>query len=222
MSEDNIVLNKLQLAVSIHSCEMLQVAIDEALDAGTPVLDMHRALVLGLEEVRHKLMSNNTSIPDFLLCIDTVTEGFNRLSSVHETHRNIEDSSSLVIGVVQGDPHDLGKNIIAAVYGAYGYRVFDLGREVTNEKFVKSVEDNRAEILALSAMMSTTAIAMRDIIRDVKARSPDMVVMAGGASLDRILATRYGADGYAESAATVIEETEAAIKRVRKANHALP
>jgi 5-methyltetrahydrofolate--homocysteine methyltransferase len=125
-----------------------------------------------------------------------------------------EGEIPLVIGFVEGDPHDLGKNIIAAIYRNYGYRLFDLGRDVSKERFVKSAQENRARVLALSAMMSTTAMIMRDIIQEVKAESPDTVVIVGGAPLDETLARSYGADGYAETAVTILEETEAAIRRV--------
>lgn len=213
MTEKNALLKKLETAVWKHSDEMMDESLDVALNAGIPSVDIRGAIMRGLEQVRHKLMSN-ASIPDFLLCIDTVTEGLNRLSSLQEGDKAKEGDIPLVIGVVKGDPHDLGKNIIAAIYRTYGYRVFDLGRDVSREVFVKNVQENSARILALSAMMSTTMTAMRDIIQEVKAKSPDTVVMVGGAPLDETLAKSYGADGYAETAVTVLEETEATIKRV--------
>ena len=222
MTESDTLLEGLQAAVSKHDDEMLRATIDRALAARVQVADVHRAILLGLEQVRHGFMSNNTSLPDFLLCIDTVTAGLNRLSSLQEGYRAIGDGIPLVIGVVEGDPHDMGKNIITALYRAYGYRVFDLGCQVPNEKFVRSVVDNSAEILALSAMMSTTVVAMRDIIRDVKARSPDTVVMVGGAPLDETLARDYGADGYAETAVTVLEGTKLAVEKAVKGSSVRP
>jgi 5-methyltetrahydrofolate--homocysteine methyltransferase len=120
----------------------------------------------------------------------------------------------LVIGVVRGDPHDMGKSIVAGVYKAYGYNVIDLGCQVPADEFVQAVLENDAGILALSAMMSTTMGEMLDIVREVKERSPATAVMVGGAPLDRALAVEYGADGYAESAVSVLEETEAAVERV--------
>lgn len=213
MTENDSLLKDLQTAVASHDGEMLHGTMDRTLDARLEAADVHRALLLGLEQVRHKFMSNDTSLPDFLLCIDTVSEGLTRLSSAQEARGVTEEDTAIVIGVVEGDPHDLGKNIIAAIYRAYGYRVIDLGCQVPNAEFARGVVDNSAQVLALSAMMSTTVVAMRDIIRDVKAKSPDTVIMVGGAPMDEALAWSYGADGYAQTAVTVLEETEVAIEK---------
>lgn len=222
MTESHGLLRELQTAVARHDLEMLRATIGRALEARVKAADMHRAILLGLEKVRHTFMSNDTSLPDFLLCIDAVTEGLGRLSSLREGRQTVEEGVPLVIGVVEGDPHDMGKNIIAAVYRAYGYRVLDLGSQVPNEEFARSVVDNGAQVLALSAMMSTTVVAMRDIIREVKARSPDTVVMVGGAPLDETLARSYGADGYAETAVTALEETRLAMEKAAKRSSVRP
>jgi len=95
-----------------------------------------------------------------------------------------------------------------------GYRVHDLGREVPSMAFVRAVEKYRPKILALSAMMSTTMAYMKEIISQVKSRFPETVIMVGGAALDMHIAKRFGADGYAESAETCMEQTKKAIQRV--------
>jgi methylmalonyl-CoA mutase cobalamin-binding domain/chain len=222
MTESDSLLKQLQASVSKHDQEMLCATLDRALDAGLDAADVNRAILLGLEQVRHRFMSNDTSLPDFLLCIDTVAEGLKRLSSAQADYRATENDIPVVIGVVEGDPHDLGKNIIAAIYRAYGYRVVDLGCQVPNEEFARGVVDHGAEVLALSAMMSTTVVAMRDIIRAVKAKSPNTVIMVGGAPMDEALARSYGADGYAETAVTVLEETKLAIDKAAKGSSVRP
>ena len=207
-------LNSLRLAVSSHDDGAMRRSLDEAILAGNSFAAIRGAITQGIEDVRHRLMSNDTSIPDFLLSIDTVTEGLNTLvERMHLDNDYGEKDISLVIGVVEGDPHDIGKNIIAAVYRAAGFRVIDLGLGVSKEDFIASVLKNNAKVLAVSAMMSTTAYpAMRDIVLGVKMKAPKTVVMLGGASLDERLAITYGADGYAATAITVIEETEKALK----------
>jgi methylmalonyl-CoA mutase cobalamin-binding domain/chain len=222
MMETDALLEKIQSAVSQHRSDTLQESIDTAFDAGIKPADVRRAIMQGLERVRLKLMSNETSIPDFLLCIDTMNLGLNHLSARKGDQDDAKNGPSVVIGVVEGDPHDIGKNIIAAIYRAYGFQVVDLGFGVPKEKFIQSVVENSSLVLALSGMMSTTVTAMPEIIREIKARSPDTVVMVGGAPLDRTLAVNYGADGYAETAVTVLEETEQAINRVRKGAQWLP
>lgn len=211
VKEKKILMDNLVEAVWKHDDNMVSATLDMVFSAGIPSNEARRCLVWGLEQVRHKLMSNDVSIPDFLLCIDTANVG---LLSLKKSGEATEEGLPLVIGVVEGDPHDLGKNIIAGIYRTCGYQVFDLGREVPKEIFVKTVQENHARVLALSAMMSTTMVGMRDIIQEVKIKSPQTVVIIGGAPLDQVLARSYGADAYAESALTVLEETETAIKRV--------
>ncbi len=216
MSDDSVsLLEHIRAAVKAHEREDIDGLTSAARAGGASSEDVRGALMAGLDDVRGKLMSNNASIPEFLLCIDTVTGGLNELSSV--AREGPADGTTVVIGVVEGDPHDLGKSIIAGVYSAFGYRVVDLGNQVPSGQFVKGVVENQAEVLALSAMMSTTMGEMPVIVNEVKERSPGTVVMLGGAPLDRELAMEYGADGYAESAVTVLEETEAALKKASRA-----
>ncbi len=211
--EKNILMNNLVEAVWKHDDVVMSAAMDEVLNTGIPSNEARRCLIWGLEQVRHKLMSNDTSIPEFLLCMDVVTKAMERLSSLKGDSDSNGGDIPLVIGVVEGDPHDIGKNIIAGIYRTSGYQVFDLGREVSKEVFVKAVLEKKAEILALSAMMSTTMVGMKDIIQEVRIKSPHTIVIVGGAPLNEALARSYGADGYAESAFSVLEETEAAIKK---------
>ena len=214
MKEKSDVLRSLEAAVSGHNENMMCGALSEACDSGIALIDIRRALTQGLENIRLKLMSNSVSLPDFILCMETMTGGLDRLSSLEEYDNNTKKAIPLIIGVVEGDPHDLGKNIIAAAYRAFGYRVVDLGCDVKKEQFVRCVKDTGAQVLALSAMMSTTASVMRDIIYEVKTRAPKTVVMVGGASVDKCMGKSFGADGYADTVVTVLEETEDAVRRV--------
>jgi 5-methyltetrahydrofolate--homocysteine methyltransferase len=125
----------------------------------------------------------------------------------------LKNPVSLVLGVVEGDPHDLGKNIISLIYKSFGYQVYDLGAEVPKDLFVKTVLEKNARILGLSAMMSTTMSMMPEIIREVRIVSPDTLVIVGGAPLDEKIAGSFGADGYAESAVTVLEQTRLMLDR---------
>lgn len=216
MSDDSMsLLEDIRAAVKAHERESIAGFTAAACADGASSEDVRGALLAGLDDVRGRLMSNSASIPEFLLCIDTVTGGLHELSSVAK--EDPAGGTTVVIGVVEGDPHDLGKSIIAGVYSACGYRVVDLGNQVPSGQFAKGVVENGAEVLALSAMMSTTMGEMPGIVNEVKERSPGTVVMLGGAPLDRELAMEYGADGYAESAVRVLEETEAALKKAYRA-----
>jgi methylmalonyl-CoA mutase cobalamin-binding domain/chain len=211
-SEKNNTINLLEKAVQDHSPDALNKAIDQALKLGISKNEIRQALFQGLEHERRKMLSPETPLPKFLLSIDVVHEGLKRLSAGDESAK--AGAIPLVIGVVEGDPHDLGKNIISKIYSASGYQVFDLGVQVPLETFIKSITEKKAKVLAISSMISTTMVQMPEIIKRVRAIAPDTVIMVGGAPLDVKLAKSFGADGYAESAVTVLEETEAAMERV--------
>jgi methylmalonyl-CoA mutase cobalamin-binding domain/chain len=213
MKERANLLEELGSAVSSGKKGEINRIMTMALGSGITSSDIYHCMLGGLDHIRLKVLSNDASLPDLLLCIDTVTEGLNQLSSHLDFSWRGEKDISLVIGVVEGDPHTLGKNIIAAIHRTWGYQVIDLGAQVSKEEFVQSVQDNRARILGLSTMMSTTMAIIPDIIKEVKAVSPETAIMIGGAPLNEVLAKAYGADGYAESAVSVLEQTDCAMKR---------
>ena len=207
-------MEKIKAAVAAYQVDETVVLTTKAMDAGLSINNVRHAILDGLNTLRRNLMSNHTSLPEFLLCIDAATQGLAKLSEFGDA--GDKGALTIVIGVVEGDPHDLGKSIISGVYRACGYRVVDLGVQVEAEEFERAVVENQAEILALSAMMSTTMTCMPDIIRTVRHRCPGTVIMVGGAPLDRQLAEKYGADGYAESAVNVFEETEKALEKKQR------
>ncbi len=212
MTEETIILKDLESAVLNHDDQLLNKALKIAIDAGIQSVEIRRSILGGLDRVRRKLMSNETSLPELLISLDITAQGLETLFS-QEGLTPAKDPVSLVIGVVEGDPHDLGKNIIVQIYKSFGYEVCDLGAQVPKERFVKAVKEKNARVLALSAMMSTTMTAMPEIIKEARAISPGTVILVGGAPLDEVLARTYGADGYAESAVTILEETERTITR---------
>jgi len=213
MKERESLLQSLERAVLDLDSLALRETLDASFKAGVPARDLRGILFQVLEHQRSRMMTEEIPLPRFLICLDMVHEGLEMISSWKGVEAR--EGVPLVIGVVEGDPHDLGKNIVSKVYAASGYKVCDLGREVSLDSFLKALGDHRAEVLALSAMISTTMSQMPEIIRQVKERFPAVVVMVGGAPLDANLARTFGADGYAKSAVTLLEETEAAIERVR-------
>ena len=206
---DMEILDRISASVASRSAEVTDELTTGAIEAGLPTSEVRRAILEGLNAVRRDLMSNRTSLPELLLCMDASAAGLARLAC--SGREDAKAAATIVMGVVEGDPHELGKSIIAGVYRACGYRVIDLGVQVPAEQFVRAVISHKAGVLGLSAMMSTTMGGIPDIIKEVRLKSPETVIMVGGAPLDRKLAQKYGADGYAESAVTVIEETIAAL-----------
>jgi len=164
------------------------------------------AMMAGMEKARRKLKDGECSIPEFLLCIDAFRQGVSHLKDANADVPRKEEA--VVIGVVEGDVHDMGKNIVAGVLEAAGYQVHDLGKDVSRERFLEALGETHASLLALSTMMSTPIENMRDVVRWVRQLHPEVKILVGGAPLDEMLAKAIGADGYAEGAADVPGEAE--------------
>lgn len=116
--------------------------------------------------------------------------------------------NKIVLGVIESDPHDMGKNIVKRVYECYGFQVYDLGKDVPAPKFAEKASEISADIVGISTMMSTTLNEVCETIQLVKKRSPNTKVIVGGAFITPEVAMSIGADGYAESAGDLIESTE--------------
>ena len=114
--------------------------------------------------------------------------------------------ATIVMGSVQGDVHDIGKNLLRVMFDTAGWKVHDLGCDVPLEKFVEKQREVSADILALSAMMTTTMMGMKKVISMVRSQRPDCLIMIGGAPVTRDIAHLFGADGYAASAGKAVPE----------------
>ena len=191
------------LSRSPAGVEKVFAKLDPAAVSGDDILG---AMTAGMEKARRKLKEGQCSIPEFLLCIDAFRQGVEHLKKANAPMP--EKEHAVVIGVVEGDVHDMGKNIVAGVLEASGYRVLDLGKDVPRDRFLEALDETRAPLLALSTMMSTPLDNMRDVIRWVRKLHPEVKILVGGAPLDERLAQAIGADGYAEGAADVPGEAE--------------
>jgi len=122
----------------------------------------------------------------------------------------------VVIGTVEGDVHDIGKNLVKMMFEVAGFTVHDLGRDVKLEKFVEEQLKTDSEIVALSALMTTSMLAMPKVIKMIKDRNPNVKIMVGGAPLSSDVAEKYGADGYANNAANAVQEAINMVSRLRE------
>ncbi|MDR3569204.1 MAG: cobalamin-dependent protein [Syntrophobacteraceae bacterium] len=167
-----------------------------------------QAVYPALNEVRQLFRDRRIGLPELILSLDLVrqtVEGLSNQSGSPERNQHV------VLGVIEGDPHDMGKNIVRDVYRGYGFRVTDLGKNLSRDRFVSEVRERKPDLVGISTMMSTTVDLVGGAIDSIRKESQDVRIMVGGAFLNREMAGRLGADGYAESVATLIEETEAAL-----------
>jgi methanogenic corrinoid protein MtbC1 len=168
------------------------------------------SLSQGMELARIELKNSRISIPEFLFSVDAFREGINHLNRINP--EPAKRKTRILIGVAEGEVHDLGKNIVAAVLDASGYEVIDLKGATSKDEILDAIKMHNATILALSAMMSTCISAMKETVAWVKKYYPGIRVLVGGAALDEDLASFIGAHGYAENAACAPDEVIRLIK----------
>jgi methanogenic corrinoid protein MtbC1 len=136
--------------------------------------------------------------------------------AIKASGRQSEAKGSIVLGVVEGDVHDIGKNLIKMMFDVAGWTVYDLGKDVPLDKFVEEQLRTDSEIVGLSALMTTSMVAMQDIVKKLKEKNPNVRIMLGGAPITQEITDMYGADGYAESAGTAVDEAMKLIKMLKE------
>ena len=194
--------------------EAAQKVLDEGLDAYDAIMN---GLAAGMEIVGDLYDKHEYFVPELLIAADALYAGLDIL----KPHVQLEDKDQkpkgqVVIGTVEGDVHDIGKNLIKMMFEVAGFTVHDLGRDVPLEKFAEEQMRTDSEIVALSAMMTTTMMGMKKAVQMIKEKNPDVAIMLGGAPVTKKTADLFGADGYAESAGNAVQEAIKMISQLRK------
>ena len=182
--------------------EAANAVIAEEIDSVDAVFN---GLVPGMEHVGDLYEQQEYFVPELLMCADAMHAGLAILRP-HMTRKSLGVTGVVVMGVVQGDVHDIGKNIVKMMFDVAGFEVHDLGRDVPLETFVEEQLRTDAELVCLSAMMTTTMVGMKDIIKQIKEKNPNARVMIGGAPVTEDIADKFGADGFAEDASNALKD----------------
>jgi len=154
-------------------------------------------------------------VPELLLCSDALYAGLEILQP-HIKSGEAGIKKQMVLGTVEGDIHDIGKNLVKIMFEAAGWVVHDLGKDVKLQRFAEEQEKINADVVALSALMTTSMLAMPRAIEMIRATSPHVAIMVGGAPLTREIAMRYGADGYADNAGEAVKEALKMLEQLKK------
>ena len=184
---------------------------EQLLAAGEPPRQiLAGALLPGMDVVGARMRSGECFIPEVLLSARTMQAALDLLKP-HLAAGESAGLGTVVIGTVEGDLHDIGKNLVAMLLAGAGFSVVNLGTSVTTAAFVAAVKENRAAILGMSALLTTTLPRMRETIEALKAAGlrDSVKVMAGGAPVTAAFVAEVGADGYAANAALAVERAKA-------------
>lgn len=174
----------------------------EALDAqGDPQKIIMEAMIPAMDEAGARFEAHKFFVPQLMIAARAMKEALAVLAPVLAAG-GAEPIGKVVIGTVMGDMHDIGKNLVASMLEGAGFKVFDLGVNVSPEKFLNALNENSAEILSMSALLTTTMPAMRKTIEALTAAGmrDSVKVMIGGAPVTQAYADEIGADGYSDNA----------------------
>ncbi len=181
--------------------------VDQALSENKSAEDvLNNGLVAGMNVVSEKFKSNEFFIPEVLVSARAMTAGLDILNPLLAA-ANVKAKGKVVIGTVKGDLHDIGKNIVGMMLQGAGYEIVDLGADVSKEKFIESAQKEDANVVGLSALLTTTMIYMKEVIQGLKDAGlrEKVKVIIGGAPVTQAYADQIEADGYAPDAASAID-----------------
>jgi corrinoid protein of di/trimethylamine methyltransferase len=184
-------------------------------DGQVPLDGIMDGLAAGMEIVGELYDKNEYFVPEVLMCADALYAGLAILRP-HVPKQADGINAQVVIGSIQGDVHDIGKNLVKMMFDVAGWEVHDLGRDVPLENFVEEQLRTDSEVVAMSAMMTTTMLGMKKVIAMIKEKNPNVAIMLGGAPVTKDVANLFGADGYAESAGNAVSEGIKMIGRLRE------
>ncbi len=190
--------------------ESVEVLTKKALSEDISAEDiLNNGLVAGMNIVSKKFKNNEIFIPEVLISAKSMHSGLGIIKPLL-AESNVQSKGKVVIGTVKGDLHDIGKNIVAMLLQGAGFDVVDLGADVPKEKFLEFVKNEGADILGMSALLTTTMIYMKETIETLKNAGlrENVKVIIGGAPVTESYAAQIDADGYAPDAASAVDLTK--------------
>lgn len=199
------VLSQLTDAIKSGNRKQATALTSQAISAGTPAREILDAMVAAMDEVGRRFKCNEIFVPEMLIAARAMKEALALLEPVL-VKAGIRPTHTAVIGTVQGDLHDIGKNLVAMMWKGANFNVIDLGSNVAPDKFVAAAREHQANVVGLSALLTTTMPAMKTTIDAIHAAGLNQIkVVIGGAPITQAFADEIGADGYAAEAASAVE-----------------
>ena len=189
--------------------------VKQALGQGTNPQDIiGQGLIAGMDEVGVRFKNGDIYIPEVLVSAKTMHIGMEILRPLL-SKGEARSMGTVILGTVKGDLHDIGKNLVGIMLEGAGFEVIDLGVDQSPEKFVEAARKKEAQVIALSALLTTTMGEMAKVITALKTAGlrEQVIVMVGGAPLNEKFASTIGADGYAPDAGSAVEKLKKMIQR---------
>jgi 5-methyltetrahydrofolate--homocysteine methyltransferase len=201
-------------AVLAGEADQVAANIQAALDTGLePNLVLNEGMIAAMREVGARFEAGDFYVPEMLISARAMQGGM-ALLKPHLQQGDIQSSGKVIIGTVKGDLHDIGKNLVALMLEGAGFEIKDLGTDVAAEDFIAALQAEQADILALSALLTTTMPSMKQTIEAVKAAGlrEQVKIIIGGAPVTEEYARLVGADGYSPDASRAVGVAKSLMK----------
>ena len=176
--------------------------VQQAIDEGIPVQQiLDEGLLSGMGVIGEKFKNNEVFVPEVLVAARAMNMGAQLLKPLM-ADAGVEAAGKVCIGTVKGDLHDIGKNLVASMLEGCGFEVFNIGVDISSDRFIEAAREHRADILCMSALLTTTMTYMKDVIDALRASdlAGRVKVLVGGAPVTEGFARTIGADGYSSNA----------------------
>ena len=191
---------------NVKSKKVTQDLVDKKIPAGEILSE---GLIAGMDVVGRKFKANEMYIPEVLIAARAMHAAMDILKPLL-AETGVKSKGIAIIGTVQGDLHDIGKNLVAMMLEGAGFSVVDVGVDISAEKYVEAAKENKAQIVGLSALLTTTMPSMKEIIEALRkdTDTKNVKVIIGGAPVTQEYADSIGADGYAADASSAVDISE--------------
>lgn len=206
-SKEELLEKLSECVVEMEDEEVVDMA-NEYIESGYPALDgIMEGLVDGMNKASDLYDEEEYFVTDLLLCSDAMYSGIDILKPHLPVEENKGEKIKIVIGVVEGDTHDIGKNLVKIMLDTAGFEMYDLGRDVPLDNFVDKAIEVGASFICMSTLMTTTMDGMRIVIEKLKERGirDNIKVMIGGSPISQKYANEIGADGYSANAVGAVK-----------------
>ncbi len=199
-------LGKLKASLIAGNAPEVQKITQQAIDENIPPVEiLETGLISAMNIVGKKFKNNEFYVPEVLIAARAMKAGMTLLRPLL-AETGVASKGTIVVGTVKGDLHDIGKNLVAMMLEGAGFDIIDLGTDVTAEKYLQVARENKAQIIGLSALLTTTMVGMRQIVELIRKEEGSKIkIIIGGAPVTQDYADEIGANGYAPDAASSVD-----------------
>lgn len=196
-------VQKIYDAILEFEDEEVEEAVQEAIDAGVDTsIILNEGLIGAMDEVGRMFSAGTLFVPEMLMAANVMKVGLDMIKPLLKGDNS--GRGIVIIGTVAGDRHDIGKNLVSMMMEGAGFEVTDLGIDVPAEKFIEAAKEKNADLICLSALLTTTMAAMGETVAAIKSSGLSVKTMVGGAPVGQDFANDIGADGYAPDAGEAV------------------